>query len=87
MLVDDVFTTGGSLRKAIAACNDSVRKYGEQCNFLGGAVVLNRARDPELLRLATVTMPLVAAVSYPLRDWEQSTCPYCARGIPLYIVE
>ena len=87
LLVDDVFTTGGSLRKAIAACNESVREYGEQCNFVGVAVVLNRVSDPEMFRLATVTMPLVAAVHYPLRDWDESTCPYCARSVPLYAVQ
>lgn len=87
LLVDDVFTTGGSLRKAIAACNDAVREYGEQCNFIGAAVVLNRVSDPEVFRLATITMPIVAAVNYPLRDWDPATCPYCARQIPLYEVQ
>ena len=87
LLVDDVFTTGGALRKAIAACNESVREYGQQCNFIGAAVVLNRVSDPEVFRLATVTMPLVAAVHYPLRDWDESTCPYCARHIPLFVVQ
>jgi len=87
LLVDDVFTTGGSLRKAIAACNESVREDGEQCNFVGAAVVLNRASDPEAFRLATVTMPIVAAVHFPLRDWDESTCPYCARQIPLFAVQ
>jgi len=86
LLVDDVFTTGGSLRKAIAACNDAVRAYGEQCNFVGAAVVLNRVSDPEVFRLATVTMPIIAAVNYPLRDWDAATCPYCARHIPLFAV-
>jgi orotate phosphoribosyltransferase len=86
LLVDDVFTTGGSLRKAIAACNDSVREYGEQCHFVGAAVVLNRVSDAEAFRLATVTMPIVAAVNYPLRDWDESTCPYCARHVPLFVV-
>lgn len=86
LLVDDLFTTGGSLRKAIAACNESVREYGEQCNFVGAAVVVNRVSDPEVFRLATVTMPIVAAVNYPLRDWDESTCPYCARSIQLFAV-
>jgi orotate phosphoribosyltransferase len=86
LLVDDLFTTGGSLRKAIAACNESVREYGEQCNFVGAAVVVNRVSDPEVFRLATVTMPIVAAVHYPLRDWDEPTCPYCARSIPLFAV-
>jgi orotate phosphoribosyltransferase len=87
LVVDDVFTTGGSLRKAIAACNQSVREYGEQCNFVGAAVVLNRVSDPEVFRLATITMPLVAAINYPLRDWNESACPYCARNIPLFAVQ
>jgi len=86
LLVDDVYTTGGSLRKAIAACNAAVRSAGEQCNFIGAAVVLNRVSDPEAFRLATVTMPIVAAVHYPLRDWDAAACPYCARQIPLFAV-
>lgn len=86
LLVDDVFTTGGAIRKAIAACNAAVQEYGEQCNFVGAAVVLNRVSDPEVFRLATITMPIVAAVNYPLRDWDPATCPYCARQIPLFAV-
>jgi orotate phosphoribosyltransferase len=86
LLVDDVYTTGGSLRKAIAACNAAVRSAGEQCNFVGAAVVLNRVSDPEAFRLATVTLPIVAAVHYPLRDWDAAACPYCARQIPLFAV-
>jgi orotate phosphoribosyltransferase len=87
LLVDDVFTTGGSIRKAIAACNDSVREHGEECTFVGAAVVLNRVSDPDVFRVATVTMPIVAAVHYPLRDWDPATCPYCARHVPLFIVQ
>jgi orotate phosphoribosyltransferase len=87
LLVDDVFTTGGSLRKAIATCNAAVRADGEECTFVGTAVVLNRASDPEAFRLATVTMPIVAAVHYPLRDWEPAHCPYCARQVPLFVVQ
>jgi hypothetical protein len=48
--------------------------------------VLNRVSDPEAFRLATVTMPIVAAVHYPLRDWDAAVCPYCARQIPLFAV-
>ncbi len=87
LVVDDVFTTGGSLRKAIAACNASVQPRGEQCNFVGAAVALNRASDPELFRLATVTMPIAAAIHYPLRDWDAPRCPYCSRGVPLFAVQ
>jgi len=87
LLVDDVFTTGGSLRKAIVACNAAVQPDGEECTFVGAAVVLNRASDPEAFRLATVTMPIVSAVHYPLQDWEPSHCPYCAREVPLFIVQ
>jgi orotate phosphoribosyltransferase len=87
LLVDDVFTTGGSLRKAIRACNESVRDRGEECNFIGAAVVLNRVSDPDVFRLATVTMPIVSAVDYPLQDWDPSLCPYCARHVPLFAVQ
>jgi orotate phosphoribosyltransferase len=86
LLVDDVYTTGGSLRKAIAACNAAVRDVGEECHFVGAAVVLNRVSDPEAFRLATVTMPIVSAVHYPLRDWDAAACPYCAHQIPLFAV-
>jgi orotate phosphoribosyltransferase len=86
LLVDDVYTTGGSLRKAIAACNTAARALGEECHFVGAAVVLNRVSDPEAFRLATVTMPIVSAVSVPLRHWDAASCPYCARRVPLFEV-
>jgi len=77
---------GDRSARPLPPANAAVRSAGEQCNFIGAAVVLNRVSDSEAFRLATVTMPIVAAVHYPLRDWDAAACPYCARQIPLFAV-
>ena len=85
LLVDDVFSTGSSLRKTITACNEaSANEEGAECQFVGAAVVLNRASNQEAFRLASTTIPIIAALTYPLQDWSDEECPYCAYDVPLY---
>lgn len=85
LLVDDIFSTGSSLKKAITACNESsTDEDGANCQFIGAAVVVNRAYNQELFRRASITIPIIAALTYPLKDWSNEECHYCAYGIPLY---
>mgnify|MGYP001596106820 CR=1 FL=1 len=85
LLVDDVFSTGGSLRKTIAACNEaSANEDDAECQFVGAVVVVNRAPNQEVFRFASTTIPIIAALTYPIQDWSDEECPYCAYDIPLY---
>ncbi len=85
LLVDDVFSTGGSLKKTIAACNEaSAYEDGAECQFVGAAVVVNRASNQKVFRLALTTIPIIAALTYPIQDWSPEECPYCAYDVPLY---
>ena len=85
LIVDDVFSTGGSLKKTIAVCNKaSAEKDGAECQYVGAAVVVNRASNQEVFRLASTTIPIIAALTYPIQDWSDEECPYCAYDIPLY---
>lgn len=85
LLVDDVFSTGSSLKKTIAACQTAVTdENGADCQFIGAAVVVNRASCQEMFRRASVAIPIIAAIIYPLLDWSNEECPYCAYDVPLY---
>ncbi|MBI2635426.1 MAG: hypothetical protein HYW79_02675 [Parcubacteria group bacterium] len=85
LLVDDIFSTGGSFKKTIAACNEaSANEDDAECQFIGAAVVVNRASNQEMFRRASTTIPIVAALTYPLKDWSNEECPYCAYDVPLY---
>lgn len=85
LLVDDVFSTGNSLRKTITACHEAVAdEDGADCQFVGAAVVVNRSSNQEVFRKASTAIPIIAALTYPLQDWSNEECPYCAYDIPLY---
>ncbi|MFC1629796.1 phosphoribosyltransferase family protein [Patescibacteria group bacterium] len=78
LVVDDVLTTGGSVRGVVEA----VRKLGGY--VVGVGVIANRgqvtAKDvgdvSELFALADVTMD-----SYPEKE-----CPLCKKGVPINTV-
>ena len=85
LLVDDIFSTGSSLKKTIAACNESsANEEGVECQYIGAAVVVNRASNQDEFRLASTTIPIIAALTYPILDWSDEECPYCVYDIPLY---
>ncbi len=75
LVVEDLVTTGGSLRKTIGA----VRIAGG--NVIGAVAVCNRGNvtqeavgnPPEFISLLTVQ----------LEQWPESSCELCERGIPI----
>lgn len=75
LVVEDILTTGGSLRDVCAA----VREAGG--HLVGAAAICNRGgvtaadvgEPPELVVLADVR----------LDSWEEGECPLCARGAPI----
>ncbi|TKJ44451.1 orotate phosphoribosyltransferase [candidate division TA06 bacterium B3_TA06] len=71
LVVDDVMTTGGSVRKTIAA----VRERGGEIARVG--VLVDRAADPPR------DFSYVSALRYILPAYKPEECPLCAKDLPL----
>jgi orotate phosphoribosyltransferase len=72
LVVEDVFTTGGSTRETI----DVVRQAGAQ--VVGAASIIDRSGGA--VRFA---VPSQALVDLSLATYEAQGCPLCAEGIPV----
>ena len=70
--VEDVITTGGSLRKATKAALQA------GATLLAGAVIIDRRSDD--LRADWL---LASLLQLPLETYSPDTCPLCKAGIPL----
>ncbi len=73
LIVDDVLTTGGSIRDTVAA----VKPSGAE--IVGIGVFINRGHEVSL------PYPLFSAYYEPLNTYEAQHCPLCRRGLPLEI--
>jgi orotate phosphoribosyltransferase len=72
LIVDDVMTTGGSVKEVIAA----VKKLGG--NIVGvGVLVLRSAKEPDF------GVPFYACHRTDVIAYRPQECPLCAEGIPL----
>ena len=74
LVVDDVLTTGGSLRETI----DAVREAGGEP--VGVAVMVDRARGQ-----TDFGLPFFAATEVEMQTFDPSDCPLCRNGLPLKI--
>jgi orotate phosphoribosyltransferase len=74
LLVEDVLTTGLSVREAIAV----VRDRGAQIVGLG-IIVLRQARDG----LANSGFPVQALLELPLQSYDEAECPQCRAREPI----
>lgn len=74
LVVDDVLTTGGSVRDVI----DAVRSM--QGEVVGVAVLIDRTAGK-----ASFDPPFFACLTLDLPSYEASDCPLCAEGVPLKI--
>ena len=75
LVVEDVLTTGGSVKKVVETANAIGAKIvgvGALCNR-GGISSAELGNVPELYALVNVT----------LDAWEEATCPLCAKGVPI----
>lgn len=72
VIVEDVVTTGGSIRAAIAAVEEAGGRV------VGAGVLIDRSGSA-----ADVGVPMRALMTAGQNDWEPSDCPLCARGVPL----
>lgn len=74
LVVDDVLTTGGSIRDVI----DAVRTLGGEP--VGVGVVIDRSGGS-----VDFGLPLFACLHLDLPTYEAGACPLCDKGIPLTI--
>ncbi|MGD9116105.1 MAG: orotate phosphoribosyltransferase [Dehalococcoidia bacterium] len=72
LIVDDIFTTGGSLRQTIAA----VKKLGG--NIIGIGVMVDRSTEK-----TDFGVPLFSCLRAEAVTYSPEECPLCKKGIPL----
>lgn len=74
LVVDDVLTTGGSVRDVI----DAVRATGAE--VVGVGVLVDRSGGA-----VDFGVPFFACLSVSVASWEPADCPECAAGTPLVV--
>ncbi len=72
LAVDDILTTGGSVRETIAA----LQAY--PVVVAGAAVLVDRSTAP-----VELGVPLVALARIEIASWDAAECPLCRAGLPL----
>lgn len=75
LVVEDVLTTSGSVRKVI----DIVRALGG--NVVGLGALYNRGG--EVVRRAVDVLDFFVLVDTPHQSWSENECPLCKNGIPV----
>jgi orotate phosphoribosyltransferase len=75
LVVEDITTTGGSVKKVI----DSVRQAGG--NVVGVCVLVNR--DPKNINSNFITASFEAIAEVKAQAWEERICPMCQNSIPI----
>jgi orotate phosphoribosyltransferase len=74
LVVDDVLTTGGSVRDVL----DAVRRLGGEP--IGVGVVIDRSAGK-----VDIGVPFFACLTLDLPTYEPGACPLCEKGVPLTI--
>ncbi|MGI9253145.1 MAG: orotate phosphoribosyltransferase [Thermomicrobiales bacterium] len=72
LVVDDILTTGGSVRETLAALAE------QPVEVVGVAVLVDRSGGT-----VEFGVPLYPLVQLAIETWEAGDCPLCARGVPL----
>lgn len=75
LVVEDITTTGGSVKKVV----DSVRGAGGE--VIAVCVLVNR--DPNNINSETISAPYSALCELSLQAWEENGCPLCKKRIPI----
>src|SRR5437762_1149613 len=74
LIVEDLLTTGGSVRKVV----ELVRQHGG--NVVGLSLLCNRGR----VKPADVgNVPIQSLLSIDLETYTQEECPFCRQGVPI----
>jgi orotate phosphoribosyltransferase len=79
LVVDDVMTTGGSVRDVI----DAVREAGGEPIGLG--VMVDRRGEAAGEEDVAFGLPFFACAKYDLPAYDADACPLCAKSVPLTI--
>ncbi len=75
LIVEDITTTGGSVKKVIT----SVLKAGGE--IVGVCVLANR--DSSKVNTNTIGVPFESLCEVKFRAWEEQACPLCKKNIPV----
>lgn len=75
LILDDVFTTGGSIKAVIQACNEA--------HVVGVGCCINRAPESWSPYPLWATSPIIWALRDPVDDYSADDCPFCKKRIPL----
>jgi orotate phosphoribosyltransferase len=73
LVIDDILTTGGSVRETLAA----LAKL--PVDVIGVAVLLDRSGG----KVQFGELPLFALATLVVDAWDAESCPLCAQGLPL----
>ena len=72
LIVDDILTTGGSLRETLDAL------AAHPVDVAGVAILVDRSGGE-----ADVPVPYMALATMEIETWDAAECPLCARGEPV----
>lgn len=75
LVIEDLTTTGGSVKKVI----DSVKKV--EGKVVAVCVMVNR--DPKLVNSETVGAPFSSLAVLEVPSWEAKDCPLCKQNVPI----
>jgi orotate phosphoribosyltransferase len=73
LLVDDILTTGGSIRETVAALEH------QGVEIVGIGVLVDRSAG----KVTFGPYPLYPLLTLDVEAWEATDCPLCATGVPL----
>lgn len=75
LVVEDITTTGGSVKKVI----ESVKLAGGK--VVAVCVLVNR--NPENITLKTIGAPFYPLAEIKMSTWEEKDCPLCKKRVPI----
>lgn len=75
LVVEDITTTGGSVKKVISSVKEAGGKVVAVC------VLTNR--DPENINSRMIGVPFFALAQVKMQAWDEKDCPLCKKNIPV----